>query len=157
MVICIELKQYHDDPLTIIKAIIANFPLSWTKEQARTKLDEIFKEKKETKKEVLERFKGYEVVEKLFDYFNIFNDCSPTKSTTLKDVVLQLIYQRIKNPISVFNTYMTAKKEKIDTYSKNSFYRSLDYIAKNKDEILRNLNAKICGTDRRKWVSPHFF
>ncbi len=152
-----ELKQYHDDPLTIIKAIIANFPLSWTKEQARTKLDEIFKEKKETKKEVLERFKGYEVVEKLFDYFNIFNDCSPTKSTTLKDVVLQLIYQRIKNPISVFNTYMTAKKEKIDTYSKNSFYRSLDYIAKNKDEILRNLNAKICGTDRRKWVSPHFF
>ncbi|MCA8846340.1 IS1634 family transposase, partial [Mycoplasmopsis bovis] len=101
--------------------------------------------KKETKKEVLERFKGYEVVEKLFDYFNIFNDCSPTKSTTLKDVVLQLIYQRIKNPISVFNTYMTAKKEKIDTYSKNSFYRSLDYIAKNKDEILRNLNAKICA------------
>nr|WP_307937800.1 hypothetical protein [Mycoplasmopsis bovis] len=55
----------------------------------------------------------------------------PSKSTTLKDVVLQLIYQRIKNPISVFNTYMTAKKEKIDTYSKNSFYRSLDYIAKN--------------------------
>ncbi|AME11387.1 IS1634AM Transposase [Mycoplasma mycoides subsp. mycoides] len=51
--------------------------MSWTKEQARTKLDEIFKEKKETKKEVLERFKGYEVVEKLFDYFNIFNDCSP--------------------------------------------------------------------------------
>ncbi len=45
-----ELKQYHDDPLTIIKAIIANFPLSWTKEQARTKLDEILKEKKETKK-----------------------------------------------------------------------------------------------------------
>ncbi|MFZ8232151.1 IS1634 family transposase, partial [Mycoplasmopsis bovis] len=64
-----ELKQYHDDPLTIIKAIIANFPLSWTKEQARTKLDEILKDKKETKKEVLERFKGYEVVEKLFDYF----------------------------------------------------------------------------------------
>ena len=145
-----ELKQYHDDPLTIIKAIIANFPLSWTKEQARTKLDEILKDKKETKKEVLERFKGYEVVEKLFDYFNIFNDCSPTKSTTLKDVVLQLIYQRIKNPISVFNTYMTAKKEKIDTYSKNSFYRSLDYIAKNKDEILRNLNAKICANTNRK-------
>ncbi|WP_215489713.1 IS1634-like element IS1634 family transposase [Mycoplasma mycoides] len=145
-----ELKQYHDDPLAIIKAIIANFPLSWTKEQARTKLDEIFKEKKETKKEVLERFKGYEVVEKLFDYFNIFNDCSPTKSTTLKDVVLQLIYQRIKNPISVFNTYKTAKKEKIDTHSKNSFYRSLDYIAKNKDEILRNLNAKICANTNRK-------
>ncbi len=85
--------------------------MSWTKEQARTKLDEILKRKKRPK-EVLERFKGYEVVEKLFDYFNIFNDCSPTKSTTLKDVVLQLIYQRIKNPISVFNTYMTAKKKK---------------------------------------------
>ncbi len=45
---------------------------------------------------------------------------------------------------------MTAKKEKIDTYSKNSFYRSLDYIAKNKDEILRNLNAKICANTNRK-------
>ncbi len=67
------MKKSKDDPLTIIKAIIANFPLSWIKEQARTKLDEILKEKKETKKEVLERFKGYEVVEKLFDYFNIFN------------------------------------------------------------------------------------
>ncbi len=61
MVICI-IKTISDDPLTIIKAIIANFPLSWTKEQARTKLDEILKEKKETKR-VLERFKGYEVVE----------------------------------------------------------------------------------------------
>ncbi len=45
-----ELKQYHDDPLTIIKAIIANFPLSWTKEQARTKLDEIFKVRKKRPK-----------------------------------------------------------------------------------------------------------
>ncbi len=45
---------------------------------------------------------------------------------------------------------MTAKKEKIDTYSKNSFYRSLDYIAKNKDEILRNLNAKICANTKEK-------
>ncbi len=45
---------------------------------------------------------------------------------------------------------MTAKKEKIDTYSKNSFYRTLDYIAKNKDEILRNLNAKICANTNRK-------
>ncbi|UWD34653.1 hypothetical protein NX779_02445 [Mycoplasma cottewii] len=39
------MKEYHDDPLTVIKAVIANFPLSWTKEQAKTKLDEIFKEK----------------------------------------------------------------------------------------------------------------
>ncbi|WNV99811.1 hypothetical protein RSD73_02505 [Mycoplasmopsis bovis] len=77
------------------------------------------KRKKETKKEVLERFKGYEVVEKLFDYFNIFNDCSPTKSTTLKDVVLQLIYQRIKKSNKCFLTLIwQQKKEKIDTYSK---------------------------------------
>ncbi len=33
-----ELKQYHDDPLTIIKAIIANFHCL-NKEQARTKLE----------------------------------------------------------------------------------------------------------------------
>ncbi len=49
MVIC-KLKQYHDDPLTIIKAIIANFPLSWTKEQARTKLDEFLKKKRDQKR-----------------------------------------------------------------------------------------------------------
>ncbi len=70
----------------------------------------------------------------------------PHKSINIKRCCFtSWLYQRIKNPISVFNTYMTAKKEKIDTYSKNSFYRSLDYIAKNKDEILRNLNAKICA------------
>ncbi|KNG79245.1 IS1634 transposase, partial [Mycoplasma sp. HU2014] len=95
-----ELKEYHDDPLTVIKAVIANFPLSWTKEQAKTKLDEIFKEKKSLKKEVIERYKGYEIIEKLFDYFDIFDNCSTTRSTTLKDVIMQLIYQRIKNPIS---------------------------------------------------------
>ncbi len=80
------------------------------KNQARTKLDEILKEKKETKKEVLERFKGYEVVEKLFDYLNIFKIVHQ-KSTTLKDVVLQLIYQRIKNN-KVFNIIWQQKKKK---------------------------------------------
>ena len=145
-----ELKEYHDDPLTVIKAIIANFPLSWTKEQATTELAEIFTEKKSLKKEVIERYKGYEIIEKLFDYFDIFDNCSTTRSTTLKDVIMQLIYQRIKNPISVFNTYKTIKKERIDTHSKNSFYRSLDYIAKNKDEILKNLNKKICDNTNRK-------
>ncbi len=90
-----ELKQYHDDPLTIIKAIIANFPLSWTKEQARTKLDEILKEKEP--KRVLERFKGYEVVENYL-IISIFLTIVLHKIATLKDVVLQLIYQRIKNP-----------------------------------------------------------
>ncbi len=52
--------------------------------------------KKRDQKEVLERFKGYEVVEKLFDYFNIFNDCSPTKSTTLKDVVYSWFIKELK-------------------------------------------------------------
>ncbi len=83
---------------------IANFHAK--KEQARTNRE---KRKKETKKK-FRKVKGTKS-EKLFDYFNIFNDCSPTKSTTLKDVVLQLIYQRIKNPIR-FLTLIWQQKRK---------------------------------------------
>ncbi len=102
------------------------------------------KRKKRPIKEVLERFKGYEVVEKLFDYFNIFNDCSPTKSINIKRCCFTVDFiKELKIQWSVFNTYMTAKlKKKLDTYSKNSFYRSLDYIAKNKDEILEKFKCK---------------
>lgn len=134
-----ELKQFNDDPLKVIKAIIADFPLSLTREQAKAKLDNIFKKQKLIKKEVFEKYKGYEIIQKLFNYFDIFQDCKTTKSTTLNDVVQQLIYQRIKNPLSVFNTYKSMK----DTASKNSFYRSLDYISENKDTILKNINSKI--------------
>ncbi len=45
---------------------------------------------------------------------------------------------------------MTAKKEKIDTYSKNSFYRIIRLYSKKQREILRNLNAKICANTNRK-------
>ncbi len=50
----------------------SNMQTSSWKKKARTK-----EKKKKRDKKSLERFKGYEVVEKLFDYFNIFNDCSP--------------------------------------------------------------------------------
>ncbi|WP_081847788.1 IS1634 family transposase [Ureaplasma diversum] len=138
-----DLKQFDPEPLKVIKAIISNFPLSLTKEQARTELNNIFKNKNMIKREAFEKFKGLEIVDKLFSYFDIFQDCKTTKSTTLKDVVLQMIYQRIKNPISVYNTYKTMKKENLQTASKNSFYRSLDYISENKDKILQNINSKI--------------
>lgn len=138
-----ELQKFHPDPVTAIKAIISNFPLSLTKEEAKAKLDSIYKGEKTIKQEAIEKFKGYEIIEKLFNHFDIFKDCRVTKSTTLKDVVSQLIYQRIKQPLSVYSTYKSMKKENFDTFSKNSFYRSLDYISENKNTILKNLNQKI--------------
>ncbi|UWD34654.1 hypothetical protein NX779_02450 [Mycoplasma cottewii] len=80
-----------------------------------------FSKRKIVKKEVIERYKGYEIIEKLFDYFDIFDNCTTTRSTTLKDVIMQLIYQRIKNPISVFNTYKTIKKKELTLTQKIHF------------------------------------
>ncbi len=57
---------------------------------------------------------------------------------------------------------MTAKKEKIDTYSKNSFYRIIRLYSKKQREILRNLNAKICANTKEKlmimiWRNNYLF
>ncbi len=77
-----------------------------TKEQARTKRNK----KKETKE--FRKVKGYEVVEKLLiiQYLRLFS----TKSTTLKDVVLQWFIKELK--INKFLTLYEAKEKR--TYSK---------------------------------------
>ncbi|OAB49223.1 Transposase [Mycoplasmopsis gallinarum] len=41
------------------------------------------------------------------------------------------------------------KKEQENVYSKNAFYRSLDYIAENREQILQNLNAVLVKEHKR--------
>ncbi|TQC51242.1 IS1634 family transposase, partial [Mycoplasmopsis mucosicanis] len=106
-----ELKKYNEDPINTIKNIIKNFPLSLTKEEAREKLNELFKNENVEEKEVKEKYHGLDLIENIFNYFDIFKNCKDSKSKSLKDVVIHQIYQKFKLPMSIYGTYKSIKKE----------------------------------------------
>ncbi|MCU9939833.1 hypothetical protein NW739_03705 [Mycoplasmopsis felis] len=57
------------------------------------------------------------------------------------DILKYQITNRIVNPGSILNSYLNKEKTEIDlNYSKNSFYRSLEVLLKNKNEIIKNMN-----------------
>ncbi|QQH26387.1 hypothetical protein HYE11_00250 [Mycoplasmopsis bovis] len=66
-----------------------------------------------------ERFKGYEVVENYL-IISIFLTIVLHKIDNIKRCCFQLIYQRIKNPISVFNTLWQQKRK--NALIQNSFW-----------------------------------
>ncbi|AWX70317.1 IS1634 family transposase [Mycoplasmopsis anatis] len=144
-----EFDSFQPNSVKIIQEIIRDIPLSWTKEKIIEIIDKKIKQKNVKKSEVYEKYKGIELIKNMVDYFNIFENCTDTKSISLNTIVVQQIYQKITNPISVFATYKESLKHNKDSFKKNSFYRSLDYIALNQEQILKNVNNKIVETYKR--------
>ncbi|AJQ45679.1 transposase [Ureaplasma diversum] len=95
------------------------------------------------KNEVKEEYKMFSLFETLFDHFDLLKGCSKTKSSTLRTILIQLLSHRIKGPKSILGTMKSIEKEEQDVFSKNSYYRSLEYLAKNSHILLKNLNDKI--------------
>ncbi len=60
-----------------------------------------------------------------------------------------VIYQRIKNPIR-FLTLIDRKKEKIDTYSKNSFYRIIRLYSKKQRWNFKKFKCKNLWNTKEK-------
>lgn len=138
-----DLKQYVEDPLKVIKAVIANFSLSLTKQEAKAQLDNILKKDKLINKQTIIRYKGLEVVQKLFNYFNIFDDYKISQSISFNQVVFKTIDQSIKNMTSIFSSYATNKQDQLEYSFNNQLYSSLDYITKNNDSILKNIYTTV--------------
>lgn len=144
-----EFDSYQPNSIKIIQEIIREIPLSWTKEKIIEIIDKKIKQKIVKKPEIYERYKGLELIQDMVNYFNIFENCTETKSISLNSIVVQQIYQKITNPISVFATYKESLKHNINSFKKNSFYRSLDYLAINQNQILKNVNKKIVENYKR--------
>ncbi|WP_180337851.1 IS1634 family transposase [Mycoplasmopsis pullorum] len=142
--------KYQKNPIENIKKIIKDIPLTTKKEKIIEIINEKVKNNQKNLYELYERYKGLDVISTLIDYFDIFKDCKKTKSISLNEVVKQQIYQRIKDPLSIFGTYSILKKQEVFVFSKNSFYRSLDYIAENREKILENLNSVLVKEYKRK-------
>ena len=142
-------EKYQKNSIEKIKMLVKDIPLTTPKEEIIQIIHEKFKENKNDLVEYSKRFKGYELVSSLVDHFDIFKDCNKTKSVSLKEVVMQQIYQRLKEPLSILGTFNSIKKEQEFVYSKNSFYRSLDYIAENREQILQNLNSVLVNEHKR--------
>lgn len=144
-----EFDSYQHNSVKIIQEIIREIPLSWTKEKIIETIDKKIKGKVAKKTEVYEKHKGLELIQDMINYFNIFENCSETKSISLNTTVVQQIYQKITNPVSVFATCKESLKQNINSFKKNSFYRSLDYLALNQEKILKNLNKRIVNNYKR--------
>ncbi|WP_139561634.1 IS1634 family transposase, partial [Mycoplasmopsis pullorum] len=142
--------KYQKNPIENIKKIIKDIPLTTKKEKIIEIINEKVKNNQKNLYALYERYKGLDVISTLIDYFAIFKDCKKTKSISLNEVVKQQIYQRIKDPLSIFGTYSILKKQEVFVFSKNSFYRSLDYIAVNREQILENLNSVLVKEYKRK-------
>lgn len=135
--------------MEIIKDIVSKFSITATKEEIIDEINKKLKNSSQVKNEFIEKYKGYEIIEKLIDYFDIFNDCKMTKSVSLTTTVKQMIFQRIKDPKSILGTCNEMKEHNLKTFSKNSFYRALEYISDNRNEILKNINAKLINDFKR--------
>ncbi|MEA4115454.1 IS1634 family transposase [Mycoplasma sp. 744] len=144
-----DFEKYQENAIEKIKMLIKDMPLTYTKEKI---LDVINKKLKNNKTDLIkysEIYKGLNLIGLLIDHFDIFKDCNKTKSISLNEVVKQQIYHRIKQPLSVWATFNSLKKEQENVYSKNAFYRSLDYIAENREQILQNLNDVLVKEHKR--------
>ncbi|MGY5139252.1 IS1634 family transposase [Mycoplasmopsis gallinarum] len=144
-----DFEQYQENAIEKIKMLIKDIPLTTEKEKIIEIINQKLKNNKNDLQEYSKRFKGYDSICSLINYFDIFKDCNKTKSISLKEVVSQQIYQRIKDPLSILGTFNNLKKEQDFVYSKNSFYRSLDYIAENREQILQNVNSVLIKEHKR--------
>ncbi|WP_082071145.1 IS1634 family transposase [Mycoplasmopsis synoviae] len=142
-------QEHNENALEIIKDIVSKFSITATKEEIIDEINKKLKNSSQVKNEFIEKYKGYEIIEKLIDYFDIFNDCKVTKSVSLTTTVKQMIFQRIKDPKSILGTCNEMKEHNLKTFSKNSFYRALEYISDNRNEILKNINAKLMNDFKR--------
>lgn len=144
-----DFEKYQKNSIEKIKMLIKDIPLSKPKDEIIKIIQKELKNNKNDLVEYSKRFKGYELVNSLVGYFDIFKNCNKTKSISLNEVVMQQIYQRLKQPLSVWATFNSMKKEQENVYSKNAFYRSLDYIAENREQILQNINSVLVNEHKR--------
>ncbi|MEE3928013.1 IS1634 family transposase [Mycoplasmopsis ciconiae] len=141
-------SEYTDDPFEKIKELVKNYSTEWEREQIIRKLEIDIKK---VNKELVNINYGYEFIYSFLQKLNPFENCSPTKSKYMLDILKYLTISRIINPGSMINLYESKSKFDIDLEAKKStFYNSLDYLAQNKNEILNSINAKLVNRNNRK-------
>ncbi|MEA4115515.1 hypothetical protein VBM87_01805 [Mycoplasma sp. 744] len=78
--------------MEIIKDIVSKFSITVTKEKIIDEINKKLKNSTQIKNKFIEKYKSYKIIEKLIDYFDIFNDCKVTKSLSLTTTVKQMIF-----------------------------------------------------------------
>lgn len=132
------LKEINPDYEKIIKRIITKYDERVNVTYLKTEIFDALKYGETGTKNI---FCGGEIINKFIDKNNLFKNFSFGKTKGMIDILKYQITNRIVNPGSILNSYLNKEKTEIDlNYSKNSFYRSLEVLLKNKNEIIKNMN-----------------
>ncbi|WP_436358453.1 IS1634 family transposase [Mycoplasma sp. 480] len=82
------------------------------------------------------------ILEFMYD-LNIFENFNFGKHKGMKEILSYQIANRICQPSSIFKSFINKSESYTDLdYSKNSFYRMLDLLEDNKENILKNISKK---------------
>ncbi|TDV23253.1 transposase [Mycoplasmopsis mustelae] len=144
-----DLLQINPKANEILKTRIKAFSKNDDKEFIKQSLLDSLKETKTTKR--INVNVGNHLIYDLLDKYKIFDYISDKKMhSKLKTVFYYLISRRITNPTSILQSFndqeMYINRQIV---SKNTFYRTLDFVTDNSDTLLNSLNDMVLeNTDR---------
>ncbi|QGZ97761.1 IS1634 family transposase [Mycoplasma sp. NEAQ87857] len=142
-------EEKWENPVEYLKGILKDAPIHYEREDILKLINEKTQQEN-VKRQVFEEYPGLEVISGLFDHFDLFRKCKDTRKKDLNLLVQYQIFQRISKPQSMLQTYLNSKKTNKFATCKNSFYRSLDYIYDNREQMLQNINDAIIENKDRE-------
>ncbi|WP_406617437.1 IS1634 family transposase [Mycoplasmopsis adleri] len=141
-------EKYCSDPVEKIKKLSQNYNTDWDRNMIIRQLElDISKVKIETK-----QFNyGYDLLYSFLEKLNPFKDAKVSKSKCLNDLLKYMISNRIVNPGSMLSSFKNKDKFNINLeVEKTTFYNTLDYLAENKNNILKSVNDTLIKDKNRK-------
>ncbi|WP_406617367.1 IS1634 family transposase [Mycoplasmopsis adleri] len=141
-------EKYCSDPVEKIKKLSQNYNTDWDRNMIIRQLElDISKVKIETK-----QFNyGYDLLYSFLEKLNPFKDAKVSKSKYLNDLLKYMISNRIVNPGSMLSSFKNKDKFNINLeVEKTTFYNTLDYLAENKNNILKSVNDTLIKDKNRK-------
>ncbi|MGZ9756926.1 IS1634 family transposase [Mycoplasma sp. 4423] len=150
-----ELEKINKDAMNILKRRVKKFSKNDNPDLVKAAL---LSSLRENQIKGVHIKMGNKLIYELIDEYNIFNCMSQQeKHKKLKYVFYYLISRRITEPSSILRSFIS-QKEYIESQevSKNTFYRTLDFVAENQNTLLQKLNEMVLKKTNRSESEIYF-
>ncbi|BAW18140.1 putative new IS transposase [Mycoplasmopsis bovigenitalium] len=100
---------------------------------------------------------GNELISEFIEKHNIFKQLKATRHKNMNEIFNFLVAKRIINPTSIYNSFNESDEYSTNIFSsKNSFYRLLDIVHENKDQLLFSINKLVESETKSKLDEIYF-
>ncbi|WP_416756397.1 IS1634 family transposase [Mycoplasma aquilae ATCC BAA-1896] len=141
------LEKTHENALDVLKQIAKTLPTDADKEYIKSKISEAFEL---TKVEFGTYNVGVELLYKIIKDLELFQGLEKGKKKQTEEIFEFLIAKRILEPESMLRSF-TNKHKFINEINvkKSTVYNFLDFVAENKQKLVKNVNNKISEVTNR--------